>query len=134
MTNYILKSIGAVVGALIVVGVLSHATDFVLENTGLMKLLFADNPLWLMWFVVFYRTVYVIIGGYVVAWLAPSKPMRLVVIFASIGFLLGTMGAIAMWHEPPHWYPVALILLGVPAAWWGGKLKDSRLKIQNSRP
>jgi hypothetical protein len=130
---YILKSIGAVLAALIVVFALSHATDFVLENTGLMKLPFGDNPLWLMLFVTLYRTIYVVVGGYVVAWLAPSKPTRLVLIFASIGFLLGTMGAIAMWHEPPHWYPVALVLLGVPAAWLGGKLRDSKLKIQASR-
>ena len=126
MTTYVLKSIGAVLLALIVVGVLSHATDFVLEQTGFMKLPFSDNPLWLMFFVTFYRTVYVVVGGYVAAWLAPSKPMRLVTIYACIGFLLGTAGAVAMWHEPPHWYPVALILLGVPAAWLGGKLRVSR--------
>ena len=122
----VLKSIGAVLLALVVVGVLSHATDFILESTGLMKLPFADNPLWLMLLVTLYRTVYVVIGGYVVAAFAPSKPMKHVFIYASIGFVLGTAGAVAMWHEPPHWYPVALILLGVPAAWLGGKLKVNK--------
>jgi hypothetical protein len=118
-----LKNIGAILLALIIVFVLSGVTDYVLETTGLMKLPFADNSLWLMLIVVLYRTIYVVIGGYVVAWFAPQRPMRLVTIYAAIGFVLGTSGAIMMWHEPPHWYPIVLIVLGVPAAWFGGKLK-----------
>jgi hypothetical protein len=128
-----LKSIGVVLLALIVVGVLSHLTDLVLEHTYLMKIPFDRNPLWLMLLVTFYRTIYVIVGGYITAVLAPARPTRLVIIYTAIGFALGTMGAIVMWHEPPHWYPVSLIVLGVPAAWYGGKLGLNR-KSKGSLP
>jgi hypothetical protein len=131
MALYILKSIGVVLLALVIVFALSHLTDVILEKTGSMKIPFAENPLWLMLFVTIYRTLYVAIGGYVIAAFAPSRPMRLLTVYAAIGFALGTLGAIAMWHEPPHWYPVALIILGVPAALVGGKLRDARMQRNN---
>lgn len=118
-----LKSIGAIVAGIIVIFALSTITDAILENSGFMKLPFASNPLWLMIFVTLYRNVYVLAGSYLTATLAPDKPMKHSVILASIGFVLGVVGAIVMWHEPPHWYPIALIVLGWPSAWLGGKLK-----------
>ena len=118
-----LKSIGAVVAGIIAIFALSIITDVTLEKSGMMKLPFADNPLWLMIFVTFYRNVYVFAGSYLTATLAPDKPMKHSIILASIGFVLGVVGAIMMWHVPPHWYPIALIILGWPSAWLGGKLK-----------
>lgn len=118
-----LKSVGAIVGGILVVFVLSHVTDLVLEKSGWMKIPFNTNPLWVMLAVTFYRNVYVVAGSYVAASLAPKNPMKHVFIFTFIGFLLGTLGTIAMWHEPPHWYPIALVILGVPSALLGGVLK-----------
>jgi hypothetical protein len=120
-----LKSIGAVLGGLIAIFALSHVTDLILEKSGFMKLPFSTNPLWLMMGVTMYRTIYVVIGSYLAARLAPGKPMRHAVILGSVGFVLGIIGAVAMWHEPPHWYPVSLIVLGVPAAWLGGWLRQN---------
>lgn len=119
----ILKSIGAVLAGLIAIFFLSHITDMILEKTGVINIPFADNPLWLMILVTVYRCVYVVAGSYLTAALASRKPMHHSMVLASIGFVLGILGAIAMWHEPPHWYPVALIILGWPSAWLGGKLR-----------
>ncbi len=118
-----LKSIGAIVAGIIVIFALSTITDVTLEKGGIMKLPFADNPLWFMILVTIYRNIYVVAGSYFTAALAPDKPMKHSIILASIGFVLGVIGAIVMWHEPPHWYPIALIILGWPSAWLGGKLK-----------
>jgi hypothetical protein len=117
-----LKSIGAVFAGLVLIFALSTITDVLLEKTGMMKLPFADNPLWLMLVVVLYRNVYVTAGGFLAAKLAPSNPMKHVLILACIGTVLGISGAVMMWHEPPHWYPIALIILGWPSTWLGGKL------------
>ena len=118
-----LKSIGAVLAGIVAVFALSALTDVILEQSGYMKLPFADNPLWFMMVVVVYRTVYAVVGSYLTAALAPDKPMRHAWIYGAVGFVLGTAGAIVMWHEPPHWYPVSLVILGLPAAWLGGWLK-----------
>jgi hypothetical protein len=120
----IFKSIGAVVAGIMVIFFLSHVTDYILEHTGLMKLPFADNPLWVMLFVVIYRNAYIVAGSYITATLAPQKPMRHSIILACIGFVLGVLGAIAMWDVPPRWYPVVLIVLGWPSVWLGGWLKQ----------
>jgi hypothetical protein len=121
----ILKSVAAIFAGLVTVFVLSLLTDYILESTGIMKMPFGSNPLWLMISVTIYRNVYVVAGGYVTAILAPNKPMKHALILGGIGFILGTMGAIAMWHEPPHWYPIALVIFGLPSAWLGGKLKSN---------
>ncbi|GHN01708.1 hypothetical protein WSM22_31970 [Cytophagales bacterium WSM2-2] len=121
-----LKSIGAVLAGLVAIFFLSHVTDVILEKTSLMKLPFADNPLWVMIGVTIYRCVYVVIGSYITAALAPGKPMKHSIILGAIGFVLGILGAVMMWHEPPHWYPVSLVILGVPSAWLGGKWRESK--------
>lgn len=120
------KSIGAVLAGIIAVFALSTITDVILEQTGLLKLPFGTNPLWFIIGVVVYRTIYVVAGSYITATLAPDKPMKHSIIYGAIGFVLGTLGTIVMWHEPPHWYPISLVVLGVPGAWLGGKLRTKR--------
>jgi hypothetical protein len=121
-----LKSIGALLAGIVVVFALSTVTDMILETNGWMKIPFNDNPLWLKLLVVIYRNIYVILASYVVATMAPSNPMKHAIIFGCIGLVLATLGAFAMWHEPPHWYPVTLIILGFPAAWLGGKIRNTK--------
>lgn len=119
----ILKSIGVILLALIVITLLSSLTDFALEKSGMMALPFDSNPLGVKLFVVLYRTIYVAIGAYITAWLSPVRPTTLLWILAGIGTLMGIGGAVVMWHEPPHWYPISLIILGAPAVWFGGRLR-----------
>lgn len=121
-----LKSIGAILLGLIVVFALSHLTDLILEQTGIMSMNFDSNPMWVKLLVTLYRNVYVALGCYVAVAVAPDKPFKHIIIFASIGTVLGIMGAVAMWHIPPHWYPIALIVLGIPSAWIGGWMKAKR--------
>ena len=119
----ILKSIGAVLAGLVFIFIVSSLTDLVLEKTGAMKLPFSLNPLWMMIVVVLYRCMYVSLGAYITASLAPRHPVKHAMILAAIGCMLGIAGAIVMWHEPPHWYPVALIILGWPFSWLGAKAR-----------
>ena len=48
--------------------------------------------------------------------------VSLALILGGIGVALSTMGAVAMWNEPPRWYPISLIVFALPCAWLGGKL------------
>jgi hypothetical protein len=127
-----LKSIWAVLAGIIAVFALSIITDIILEKTGIMKLPFDDNSFSFIVFVIVYRSLYVVIGSYVTASLAPIKPMKHSIIYAAIGFVLGVLGTVAMWHLPPHWYPISLVILGIPSALWGGKLKEAHLKKSRS--
>lgn len=122
----ILRNIAAVFAGLLLVFVLSIAVDTILEKTSIMMIPFSNNSTPFIIGVILYRTVFVVAGCFLTARLSPSSPMRNALILGGIGFLLGIMGAMAMWHEGPHWYPISLLITGWPASWLGGKLAMRR--------
>lgn len=73
-----------------------------------------------------YRTVLSAAGSYLTARLAPNRPMGHALVGGAIGLALSVAGAVATWNRGPefgpHWYPVALAALALPAAWAGGRL------------
>lgn len=132
MQNSILKSTGAVVAGMLTGAVLSIATDKILEGSGILKTdPFAANSVGMIALVVIYRTLYNIAGCYLAARLAPSKPMKHAIILGVIGLAFAILGTLVMWHVPPHWYPLSLIILTLPAAWLGGKLALKHISTKN---
>jgi hypothetical protein len=121
-----LKSTGAILTGFVFVVIISIATDLTLANTGVMKQPFEYNTPWFILLVIGYRTLYGIIGTYITATLAPDKPMRHAMISGLIGLALSITGAIVMREEGPAWYAISLIVLALPTAWAGGKLKLMR--------
>lgn len=123
MKKETLKSIGAVIAGFALLVILSMTTDFILKKAGIMKTdPFVENPVWLIAIIIIYRTVFNTLGCYLTARLAPNKPMKHAIILGIIGVVLTIVGLIAMWDIPPRWYPIALIVLTLPAAWLGGKM------------
>jgi hypothetical protein len=124
MNKNVLKSIGAILVGFIAGAILSVLTDLLLEKTGFMRMEpFNYNSWWIIIIVILYRCIYNVLGCYIAATLAPNRPMRHALILGFIGLAITIAGTIAMWDKPPHWYPIALILLTLPSAWLGGKLK-----------
>jgi hypothetical protein len=119
----VLKSVWAIIAGFLITVILSVLTDQILLKTGIMKIPFESNSYIFIGFVILYRTVYGLLGSYITASLAPYRPMKHVMIGALIGLLLVTVGTIIQWDVPPHWYPITLILLVIPTAWIGGKLR-----------
>ncbi|HAZ01030.1 MAG TPA: hypothetical protein DCY97_02475 [Marinilabiliales bacterium] len=123
MKKETLKSIGAVIAGFAALAILSTITDSILQKAGIMKTEpFDENPVGLIAIIVAYRTIFNTLGCYLTARLAPSKPMKHAIILGIIGFVLTIVGMIVMWHLPPHWYPISLVVLTLPAAWLGGKI------------
>jgi surface polysaccharide O-acyltransferase-like enzyme len=124
----ILRSVGAVVAGLLVVIIITTATDALLHATGIFPPWGQpmSDSLFLLAFA--YRIVYGIVGGYITARLAPDKPVMHAVVLGAIGFVLSLAGAAATWNRGPEfgpkWYPLALIVIAIPTAWLGGKLKS----------
>ncbi len=119
-----LKSIWACFAGILVGVILSLGTDKILENAGVLP---HDNlwvPALVIAFVIFYRTVYNIIGSYIVARLAPNRPMGHALFVGVLGTIVTLFGAIATrnMNIGPEWYCVALIVLSIPSSWVGGKL------------
>ena len=125
------RSIGALLAGLIVNVALSLATDFALSAAGILPALgqqpMSDGQSALA---TAYRGLYSVISSYIVARLAPYKPMQHALFGAAIGMVVATIGAIATWNQSlgPHWYPLALVVLALPSAWLGGKLRLMQMK------
>ena len=129
------RSIVAVLVGIIVGIVVTIVTDIVLHQIGVFppwgaSMVGYDGALGLA---TAYRTVYGIAASYLIARLAPNKPMQHALVGGLIGLAVSILGAAATWNKGPafgpHWYPLALIVLAMPQAWAGGKLYEMQLGV-----
>lgn len=128
------RSIAAVLAGMFVGVVLTLGTDVMLHAIGVF-------PPWgqsmagfegALLLATVYRTVYGVVGSYLAAWLAPDRPMLHALILGAIGLAVTILGSVLTWNKGPafgpHWYPLALIVLALPQAWAGGKLRLLQLR------
>jgi hypothetical protein len=130
----ILRSIGAVLAGMVVGIVLTLGTDELLHVAGVFppwgqSMVGFDGALLLA---TAYRVVYGVAGSYLIARLAPSRPMLHALVGGVIGLAVSAVGAVATWNSGPafgpHWYPLALIVTALPSAWAGDKLRLIQLR------
>jgi peptidoglycan/LPS O-acetylase OafA/YrhL len=127
----ILRRIGAVLAGLLVVGILDNTIDLILHQTGVYPPWFQPmrTSLWLL--AIGYRTVDGIIGGYVVARLAPDRPVAHALVLGIIGILLSSAGVVATWSKGPEfgpkWYPLTLVAIALPCSLIGGLLRARQI-------
>ncbi len=126
------RSIGAVFAGVLVVVVLSIATDKVLESTGIFPAIGQPLNDRLLVLATVYRTIFGLLGAYATAFFAPHRPMQHALILGVVGIVLGTIGAVTMWNEPVsidhHWYSIGLVVLAIPQSWAGGQLRVMQLR------
>ena len=125
------RSVFALLAGFVVGVAITLTTDFVLHMAGVFPPLgqpTGSKPLLLA---TIYRTVYQVLASYITARLAPYGPMGHALVGGAIGFAVCILGAVVTWNKGPafgpHWYPVALIVLAMPTAWLGGKLRTMQM-------
>ncbi len=130
------RSIGAVLAGMLAGIVLTLGTDIVLHAIGVFppwgqSVVGFEGPLLLA---TVYRTVYGVVGSYIIARLAPDRPMQHALVGGVVGLAVSIVGAAVTWNKGPafghHWYPLALIVLAMPQAWAGGKLRVMQLRAR----
>lgn len=128
------RSILAVFVGIVIGIVLSTATDFGLHAIGVAPSLKARWPDQLLLAALIYRSLYGILASYVIARMAPNRPMRHSLGAGTLGFVLSSLGAAAAWSTTAgqHWYPVGLALTALPTAWMGAKLWLMQLHSQTA--
>ena len=131
------RCIGAVVAGIVIGAVLSILTDILLRSAGIFPALGVRMADSLLALATAYRIVYSVLAAYVTARLAPRRPMFHALVGAFIGIVVSAIGAIVTWNAGPqygpHWYPIALIVLGLPTAWAGGRIREAQMARTNSR-
>ena len=118
------RSILAVLAGIVVGIVFSTGTDLGLHAIGLAPSVKEHWPDHLLVLATLYRSICGILGSYVIARLAPNRPMGHSLVAGTLGLVLSSLGAAAAWSTTvgQHWYPVALALTALPTAWMGAKL------------
>lgn len=121
------RGIGAVLAGFVAIVILSIGTDMALVAAGIFPPLsrpaLFTTPLLLL--ATAYRSVYSVAGCYLAARLAPERPMGHALALGGVGVVVSIAGAIIMRGAGPAWYPLALIVLAMPCAWMGGKLRSA---------
>ena len=120
-----LQSVGAIAAGFVVNIALSLGTDAGLHAMGLTPALGQPMTNGQLMLAAVYRTIYAVFSSYIVARLAPQRPMKHALVGGAIGMGFAIAGAAATWNFGlgPHWYPLALIAVALPTAWAGGKLR-----------
>lgn len=130
----VLRSIGAVLAGMFVGIVLALGTDEVLHAVGVFPPWgqpVGDKPLLLA---TAYRIIYGIASCYIIARLAPDRPMQHALAGGVVGLIVSIVGTVVTWNAGPafgpHWYPLALVVTSLPTAWAGGKLRLMQLRAR----
>lgn len=121
-----LRSILAIVAGFVFIGVLAFGTDFAMRAA--MPSFFGPDgrvdSVPLLLFTQLYVFVFAVAGCYLAAWIAGRRPMQHAIILGLLGLVFNIFGVVQMWNTAPAWYHVMALLLVMPAAWLGGKLRE----------
>jgi len=132
----VLRSIGAILAGIVVGIVLSIGTDLLMHAVGVFPAIGEPMSGGTLLLATSYRTLYSVLASYIAARMAPSRPMLHAMIVGVVDFIVSIIGLAVTWNKTdvfgPHWYPIALVALALPAAWIGGKLRMSQLSAQNA--
>jgi hypothetical protein len=125
------RSVLAVFGGLAANAALSTATDLLLVAAAVFPPLSEfGHPnsfsALLLLLALAYRTVFGVLGCYVTARLAPTRPMAHSLALGTIGFTIGVIGAVATWGTWTSWYSLAIIAVTLPSAWLGARIHERR--------
>lgn len=124
------RSIAAVLVGFVLIAALSFGADAVLRQA--MPTAFdaagrAESvPVLLL--VMGYVGLFAVSGCYLTARLAPRRPMLHALVLGALGLALNVAGAVFMWDTAPAWFHAASLLLVMPYAWVGGRLREVELE------
>ena len=125
------KSVTAVVAGFFAVVVLSIGTDLMMHQFGIFPGLSKPMSHRLFLLAVSYRALISVFGCYLAAKLAPSRPMKHAMWLGTIGIIFALIGVGVSRSRPelgPLWYPTALVVIALPCAWIGGKLREIQVR------
>lgn len=124
------RSIGAVFAGILAIVVLDMGIDHILHTSGIFPPYGESMADGLFLLALGYRIVDSIVGTFLTASLAPSRPLRHALILGAIGVVLSSLGALATIAAGPElgptWYPLTLVAVALPCAYVGGKLAERR--------
>jgi hypothetical protein len=130
----LLRSIGALAAGLVTLAALCVLTDKLLVAAHLFPSPDEHRPytLALLAIVAAYCTVYTLLGGYLTARLAPTRPVAHAVVLGMLGMALSTLGTMHSWQIGNGWNAITLVAEGIPCCWIGALLWTQWLRLHRN--
>jgi len=124
-----MRSIWSVVAGFLFIMVLSLGTDAIMY--AMWPKVFNANGgtsnVVILCLTIVYVGVFAIVGSYITARLAPSQPMKHALILGVTGLAFTVAATTRMWNVHPAWYNILNLLLVMPYAWFGGRLRENEI-------
>ena len=76
---------------------------------------------------IFYAGAFGVLGSYLTARLAPSRPVMHALALGGIVFLFTLGGVVGSWHRAPAWFNFSFLAMVFPSAWLGGVMRARQL-------
>jgi hypothetical protein len=124
-----MKSIWAIVAGFLFIAALSIGSDAIMHAIAprLYGLHGETSNVVILCLMTMYVGVFATVGSYLTARLAPSRPMRHALILGALGLTFSLMTTAKMWNMAPAWYNIINLLLVMPYAWLGGRLRENEI-------
>ena len=125
-----LRSVLAIVAGFILIGLLAIGTDGIAH--AIRPEIFGPNsstsnvPYLII--AIIYVGVYATAGCWLAATLAGRRPMLHALILGLLGLVFNLAAVPGMWALFPHWYTVVSLILVMPFAWLGGRIRERQLE------
>ena len=129
-----MRSVWAVLAGFILIGILSFGTDAIMRamSPWAFDELGAPTNMPILLVSMLYSAVYGVVGCYVAARLAPSSPMKHALILGVIGVLMTGIMNYTLWGHVPAWWSIGNVLVVLPLAWLGGRLRENEIAARTS--
>jgi hypothetical protein len=128
------RSIWAVVAGFLFIAVLSIGANMIIRamSPNLFNANGGTTSLVMLCLSTVFVGVFATVGCYLTARLAPSHPMRHALILGALGLVINLIGAAKMWDTAPAWFHILNLLLVMPYAWFGGRLRENEIGSTSS--
>ncbi|HEX6371312.1 MAG TPA: hypothetical protein VF006_20505 [Longimicrobium sp.] len=125
------RSILAIVAGFVLAGALNVGTNTVLARVAPEMVPPPGTPntnTTALFVILAYVALYGILGCYVTARLAPSRPMLHALIVGGLALAMSIPVTISVWNDTPAWFNVYNLLAVMPYAWIGGRIRERELQ------
>jgi hypothetical protein len=76
----------------------------------------------LRWVTLAYSSLFGVLGAFVTARLAPSRPVKHALILGAVLLVIAIWVTVRTWETHPAWYHIVALIFVLPESWLGGVL------------
>lgn len=130
------KSIVAIVAGFVLTGALNVGTNAALAKAapGLIPTGAPVTDPAALILVCAYVAAFGILGCWVTARLAPSRPLFHALVMGGLALAMSIPMTIAAWNDTPAWFNVYNLLAVMPYAYIGGRIREMQLEREGGTP